>query len=342
MRNAQSVLVLAESSSQPICEARILKAKLAALFLVVLANATPAVAKEEQTTLRGFSAPVRAVAFSPDGKLLATCCFDGKVGLWHVAKKQEIKSFKDSDGYDLCFAPNGKTLAVAGAKVAHVRLWDLDKNKLSVTIEILQGGPSLAFAPDAKTLATGTDKLVKLWDPTTGKERATLKGHQSSITALAYTRDGKLLASGDEGGTVKLWDVATKKVHATIEGYSKEILSVSFSPDGKLLATGAAFDPDTKEPHVKLWDVTKGSELASLKNPCFLAKCVRFSTDGKLLAVGGAPDLIIWDVPTRKFRAQLKGHKGDISGIAFSPDGKTIATGSGDKTVRFWEVPTAK
>ena len=196
---------------------------------------------------------------------------------------------------------------------------------------------SLAFSPDSKTLATGSDdKTVKLWDVNTRQELATL-GHANSVNSVAFSPDSKTLATGRDDNTLKLWDVNARQDLATLKGHTQAVLSVAFSTDGKNLATGSV---DNK---VKLWDVSARKELATLTGHTGWVVSVAFSPNGKTLASGSHDATVkLWDVSTRKELATLKGHFYSVSSVAFSPDGKTLATGSKDHTVKLWDVGSRK
>ncbi len=109
-----------------------------------------------------------------------------------------------------------------------------------------------AFSADGKIPATATSKNIKLWEVATGKELATLNGHTDLVWSLAFSPDGKTLASGSWDNTIKLWDVASGKERSTLKGHTDEVWCVAYSPDGKLLVTGS------KDKTIRLWDLATG------------------------------------------------------------------------------------
>jgi sugar lactone lactonase YvrE len=179
-----------------------------------------------------------------------------------------------------------------------------------------------------------------------GSIRARLQGHTGHICALAYSPDGRTLASGDSAGTIKLWDTRTDRERATIKGHRGNVLCLAFSPDGTTLASGSL------DQTVRLWNLANGQEQASLKGPRFAISAVAFSPDGKSVAAGGksgysgavapAYAVIIWDAAKREERATIEGHAGGVRGLAFTPDSRTLAVSSGDGTLKLWAGATGK
>jgi WD40 repeat protein len=262
----------------------------------------------------------------------------------------------------VALSPDGKTLALAGGGGA-VELWDVLTGKKRAGLEGHVGGVlSVAFSPDGKTLASAGGGLgdgmrlpwveLKLWDPKTGRQRATLPAHAYPVypgggIALAFSPDGKTLASGSSERTVRLWDVDTGKERATIPGHEGGVLSVAFSPDGKTLASAGG------DRAVRLWDVDTGKEHAALRGHEQKVVSVAFSPDGKTLASAGEDRAVrLWDRDSGKEHTTLKPPT-PVNSVAFSPDGKTLATAGGGSEVenarlrtwgevRLWDVDTGK
>jgi WD40 repeat protein len=234
---------------------------------------------------------VRSVAYSPDGKLLATAELDGTAKLRDAETGRVVRVLEDNPrGVNgVSFAPDGRTLATAGLDGV-VRIRDVASG------EVLRefpgdGSPvySVAFSPDGRTLAScGDDDKVHLWDARTGASRAVLQGHQDDVESVAFSPDGTLLASTSWDRSVKLWDVEKGREVATLTGHTVPALGAAFSPDGTLLATcggtWGTFDIGPGRGELKLWDVASRSEQASLDGHHERVFAVAFSPDGRTLA----------------------------------------------------------
>ncbi len=188
-------------------------------------------------TLGGHVNWVRAVSFSPDGKLLATASGDNTVKLWDASTGKEIKTLTGHTNSvnGVSFSPDGKLLATASGDNT-VKLWDASTGK---EIKTLTGHTNwvngVSFSPDGKLLATASgDNTVKLWDLSTGKVIKMLTEHTNSVNGVSFSPDGKLLATTSGDNTVKLWDASTGKEIKTLTGHTNSVNGVSFSPDGKL------------------------------------------------------------------------------------------------------------
>jgi len=312
-------------------------------------------------TVRGHNDIVRSVAFSPDGRILATGSNDNSVKVWDMSRPG-------------------------------IRLFDEQRAAFPFPEQV----NFLAFAPDGKTLATGHDHgIVRLLDPTTGRVRATLGGKSSGdhcqIMSVAFSPDGKVLASGSMDDTVKLWDAASGQEtrildlsrgiigmkpkqeagHLVVESLVPDgaaardgrlkpgdwIVRVS-GPDGSLVKTEGMTVSDA----IKLITGIPGTqvrlEVVSADAPKlkvielnrkkaaigdYGVKSVAFSPDGKTLAVGNCNHTVtLWDVATGRRQAPLSGadHSNYVNAVAFSPDGKTLASGSGDMTIKLWDLST--
>src|SRR6266702_2391580 len=169
------------------------------------------------------------------------------------------------------------------------------------------------------------------------KLRHTLRGHSDWIGRIAWSPDGKILASPSVDQTIRLWDAQTGQHLRTLEGHSNSVISVAWSPDGKTLASGA----DDKT--IRFWDAQTGRTLRTLKGHSNRVNGIAWSPDGKTLASGADDKTIrLWDAQVGQLLRTLEGHSDCVFSVAWSLDGKTLASGSIDKTIRIWNLDTGQ
>jgi WD40 repeat protein len=297
--------------------------------MLVTANLSRFVYGVQEKNRFAHSSIVLSVAFSPDGKTIATGSFDNTVKLWNLEGK-ELQTFKGHSNsvLSVAFSPDGKTIA-SGSKDNTVKLWNLEGKELQTFKGHSNSVWSVAFSPDGKTIASGSkDNTVKLWN-LEGKELQTFKGHSSSVLRVAFSPDGKTIVTGSDDNTIKLWNLEGKELQ-TFKG-SSSVWSVAFSPDGKTIVTGS-FDNT-----VKLWNL-EGKELQTFKGHSSGVSSVAFSPDGKTIVTGSFDNTVkLWNLEGKELQT-FKGHSSRVSSVAFSPDGKTIASGSFDSTVKLWNL----
>jgi WD40 repeat protein len=203
---------------------------------------------------------------------------------------------------------------------------------------------SLAFSSTGELASGSWDRRVKFWNLATGREVRSVTDKLKQIQAIAFTRDGKLLAAEDTSDTVAIFDATTGArlrelpTDKTVPSVGISwVYSIAFSPDGRWLAS--AVDDKT----VRIWDVTTGTKIRDLAGPRRPVVYVAFSPNGELVATGNDEKSIqIWNVASGAPTTTLTGHKKVINAVAFSPDGKLLASASGDKTIRLWDVSTGK
>ena len=283
---------------------------------------------------------VLSVAFSPDGKLLATGDVDGLIRLWQVVDGQQLLTLKGHTGWvwAVTFSPNGKTLA-SGSNDSSVRLWDVVEG---YCIGVLHGHTSgvwsVSFSPDSQTLVSSSqDSSVRLWDVSHDRCIRVLHGHTGGVWAVTFSPDGNTLASGSNDSSVRLWDVGNGEALKALHGHTSGVRSVAWSPDGQTLASGS------NDSSVRLWDVASGHCRLALHGHTSEVRSVAWSPDSQTLASGSNDSSVrLWDVAEGDCRLALHGHTSGVRSVAWSPNAQTLASGSYDQTIRLWDVPKGR
>jgi WD40 repeat protein len=273
-------------------------------------------------SIGGNMGPVWGVAFSSDGKWLATAA-DGDGGAVQGGiRPRTVRLWDASSGKE------ARSCAGHGPRLKrYVPRTDFNT--------VYQGAACVAFAPDGSRLATGgADGRVRFWDPATGAElNETAQG--STILAMALTPDGKQLALAGHDGKIRLVDARTGKETRTLLDLEQYVPVMTFSPDSSLLAVSA------KDRVIRIVDVAEGKVVAECKGHQTDVAALRFAPDGKALLSAADLSLRLWDPAQGKELA--KGSLEDpITAIAFTPDGKKVVTGSADYNVRLWDRATLK
>ena len=286
-------------------------------------------------SLDGHSDMVRAVAFTPDGKLLASASCDGTARLWDPSTGA-LRGILEGHSYNVAaaFSPDVLLLAT-GYDDGTVELWETSTGSSRGTLEGHDSfARAVAFSPDGQLLASASnDGTVRLWGVLTRAAHGTPSCHRR-VSALAFSPNGQLLASASKDGMVKLWNSSTGAACRTLQGDWSDFIAVAFSPVSQLLACAS-------ENKVRLWDPSTGdSHDIHMNNDEFdFVEALAFSLDGLLLASAGFDNRIrLWDPSTGAARGTLEGHCDSILAMAFSPDGQLLASASGDKTVRIWDL----
>lgn len=328
---------------------------------------------------------ISSLAFSYDGKILASGSIDASVCCWNIHDGQIQQTFEGHTDsvVALKFSDDGKSLA----SVSHdrtLRLWNITDGNCR---QIISGEDILIsaviFNQHGNILATAcVDKILRLWNVFTGQcYKVFSVEHTCYITALAFSYDGNIVATGSSSAdcTVKLWSIHDGRYLQTCSGHSSGIKCITFSTDGKLLAScsrdktirfwnvsdgkcvqilyghkdevshinfnsdGSTLASCSSDQTVKLWDVKQGRVFKTIKGYENEVRALVFSPDGEMLASGhGDTKIRLWDINKGEVLKILEGHKDTVTSVNVSPDGRKLVSGSEDKTVKIWDIFTGE
>jgi WD40 repeat protein len=299
----------------------------------------------------GHSGGVDTIAFSPDGRWLASGGIDSILRIWNLTTGQVVRTLGGQGGEisSLAFSPDGHRVALSvratylgwpmrseGMHIPagnEVRVWDVVKGELVWKATYPHEVHSLALSSDGRLLASvGLDKRVRIWDAATGSQlRSLAAGARGWMECVAFSADGGVIAAAGPR-RIRIWEVANGQSVRTLPGHKGGTLSLVFSPDGRHLASGGL------DGSIKVWDVATWNEKRSLPvhSPVY---SVNFSPDGRLLASGNADGTVnTWRTENWNSVLRLKVAFGRVSSVAFDPSSQSLATASVD--IQFWDVLT--
>ncbi len=291
-------------------------------------------------TLSGHTNEVRSICFSPDGQLIASGSTDSSVKIWNVNNGECLKTLSEHSKWvwSVGFSPDGKLLA-SGSTDSLVKLWDVNSGRCLKTLLLGDGNwvTSVTFSSNYEVLGIGcSNSSIKLWDIKNSKWLKTLFGYIYAIQSIAFSPDGKFIASVSNTNTdrsLKVWNVQSATCLDNFSERSKTLTAVAFSPDGKTIVTGGS------DCTLKLWDIQNQQCFKTFKGHKKWVHSVAFSPDGKML-VSGSDDFSVklWAVEETTCLRTFLGHADYIWTVAFSPNGKIVASGSFDCSIKLWDI----
>jgi WD40 repeat protein/serine/threonine protein kinase len=281
-----------------------------------------------------------APALSPDGWVVADAD-GGTVGIWDLDPGSRRAAFPAAEDCRSCaFTADGRRLAVS--EKGQVRVLDAASGRCEVTIPAQPW--HLAFSPEGRWLAGCTPTWLRVWDARTGREAARPNGRTGRVSALAFSPDGRRLATGgvsdelsEEAGEVRVWDAATGELTHTFRGHAWEVEGVAFSPDGRRLASASRYE-------LKVWDLTGGQEYRRLRGHARQVQGMAFDRDSRVLVTGGWDgEVKLWDPATGKVLRTLDPAPMEVCGLAVNPDGTRAAAACGAAHAAVvWDTGTGK
>ncbi|MCH9034871.1 MAG: WD40 repeat domain-containing protein, partial [Planctomycetes bacterium] len=279
-----------------------------------------------------------SISFSPTGDMLATSGADGRIKLWSMPDRKNVRSFEAGGDFPqpVCFSPDGALLAWANLD-GRIRLLDIEKDGFRDINAHEERVHSIAFSPDGRTLVYGgsVDGAIRQWDVQTWHRLPLIGKHKGGVQELSFSPDGVRLASSGPMGSFMVWDVRAGKLEWNSPGIRDPDIvaprnSLCFAPNGVTLATSV-------EGGYTIWDLVaqKARAGGTLRDDiCAL----RFSPDGRWLALAGWDrSITLWDVDRKRVARALAGHRGPVLGLAVDPNGQVIASCSSDGSAKLWQ-----
>ncbi len=301
---------------------------------------------ECDSTLTGHTAAIKAVALSPDGKLLVSASDDKTIVLWDIKTGKILHTLTQHSGAvtAVVISLDGKLLVSASTDKT-IKFWQLPTGFLLRTLTGHNGAiTALTITPDGKTLVSGSaDKTLKLWNLRTAQLQQTWEGHTHPVSCVTHSPDGKIIASGSDDRTIKLWNLRNGTVKATLTGHQERIEAVAIASDSQTLASGS------RDKTIQTWQLDTGTRLATPKEHLNGFQAIGYlplppslnPQDGHIL-ISGSEDktLKIWHQETGNLLHTFTGHTDSITCFALSSKGQTIISGSNDKTLKIWQSLT--
>lgn len=288
------------------------------------------------TRLDGHTDTVRHIAWSPDGRFLATASRDGTARVFDARSGRSLLVLP-SDGAmveSVTWSPDSAQLATAGRDHV-VRIWDATSGD---PVRLLTGagdtGRQVAWAPDGRHVAaTFKDCVVRVWEAGTGRLVHELHGHGDDVWGVAWSPDGARLASASHDQTAIVWDLTAGVPAATLTGHSDFVEGIAWSPDGRSIATGSG------DHTARIWDAGTGELRLLMRGHSDYVWNLAWSPDGGMLASASSDGTVrIVNAEDAKVLAVLRGHTDTVWGVSWCPTGRRLATSSTDGTGIVWDL----
>ncbi|HWS84636.1 MAG TPA: serine/threonine-protein kinase [Ktedonobacteraceae bacterium] len=285
-------------------------------------------------TYTGHHGFVNALAWSPDGKRIASGSDDSTVQVWNAANGSNVYTYQSHSNLveAVAWSPDGKRIASGGFD-STVQMWDAADGGHASTYHMHSGYVvTVAWSPDGKRISSGSyDKTVQVWNASNGNLICTYSKHLDAVSTVAWSPDGKRIASGSWDNTVQVWDTADGGHVVTYRGHLNRVNAVVWSPNGKRIASASS------DATVQVWNAANGDHVVTYRGHSNAVLALAWSPDGKHIASGSDDNTVqIWNAANGSYVYTYPGHSKEVRAVAWSPDGRRIASGSDDTTVQVW------